>query len=73
MRPIPTANPDPIEMRYPKLLSTLRQDDMEADISEICEEQYRSNSVSNNQATNLEKVTRNQNICPFGTSTEWEE
>lgn len=63
MRPIPTANLDPVDMRYPNLLPKLRLDGMKADILDICEEQYRSFSVFNKQATNVQKATGNQNIC----------
>lgn len=65
MRPIFTANVDSVDMRYPNLLPKLRLDGMKADILEICEEQYRSFSVSNKQATNLQKATGKQNSCPL--------
>lgn len=61
----PTVDPDPVEQKYPKLLSTLRQDDSEGDISKICDEVYASYSVSHAQASNLEMATRNQNISPL--------
>ncbi|XP_048734036.1 uncharacterized protein LOC125650107 isoform X2 [Ostrea edulis] len=59
-----TSVTDQVEPKYPKLLSTLRQDDIEGNIPDLCEV-YQSYSVSASQVSNLEKATRNQSISPL--------